>query len=80
MVDTWHNRRGPFLQYMTRIFGYDILEWMLLEQTHADEQIYMFLLSALFLVTVFSQTESMLTFDLDFLEYMLSCIMKLYWF
>jgi hypothetical protein len=43
MVDTWHNRRSPFLQYMTH-FLYDIPEWILLEQTHVDEQIYVFLL------------------------------------
>ena len=41
---------------------------MLLEQTHVYEQIYVFLLSDFVFVTVFSQAEYVLTFDLYIFE------------
>ena len=31
-VDSWPNRRGPYLQLLTHWVGYDLFEWMLLEQ------------------------------------------------
>ena len=49
-------------------FLYDIPEWMLLEQTHIYEQIYVFLISDSICYDNFSQTESMLTFDLNIFE------------
>ena len=41
---------------------------MLLEQTHAYEQIYVFILSDFIFCDSFSQTESMLTFDINIFE------------
>ena len=61
-------------------FGYDIPEWMLLEQTHVYGHIFGFLLSNFIYCDIFSQTEPMLTFDLNIFAYMLSWIMKTYWF
>ena len=71
-MDTWLNRRGSYLHYFTHFFGYDIPEWMLFEQTHVYEHIYVFLLSDSVICDSFSQTDSMLTFDLNIFEYMLS--------
>ena len=65
-MDTWLNRRGSYLQCFTLFFKYDIPEWMLLEQTHVYEQIYV--LSDFMFCDRFSQTESMLTFDLNIFE------------
>ncbi len=41
---------------------------MLLEQTHAYEQIYVFLLSRFIFYDIFSQIKSMRTFDLNIFE------------
>ena len=69
---TWLNRRGSYLQCFTQFLLYDVPEWMLLEQTQVYEQIYVFLLSDLIFCVSFSQTQSMLTFDLNILKEMLS--------
>ena len=52
-------------------FECTVPKWMLLEQTHVYEQL-VFLVSNFILCDSFSQTESMLTFDLDIFKYMLS--------
>ena len=41
---------------------------MLWERTHVDEQVYVFLLSDFIICDNFSQTESMLTFDINIFE------------
>jgi hypothetical protein len=54
-LDTWSNRRGTYLQCLTRFVGYDIPGWVLLEQTHVYEHIFVFL-STYFLWHFFPNT------------------------
>ena len=42
-IDKWPRRRGAYLQFLTHFVGYEILEWMLLEQVDDCEQLYTFL-------------------------------------
>ena len=59
-IDSWPNRRGPYLQFLTHFVGYDVPEWMLLEQVDACEQLSMFLSSSVW--AQFSQTQSYMQF------------------
>ena len=54
-VDKWPSRQGPYLQFLTHFVGYDVLEWMLLEQLDDCEQLSVFLSSDV-LETIFSNT------------------------
>jgi len=54
-VDNWPNRRGLYLQFLTHFVGYDVPEWMLLEQVDDCEQLSVFLSSDV--GTQFSQTQ-----------------------
>ncbi len=49
-------------------FEYVVPKWMLWERTHVDEQNYVFFLSDFIFYDNFSQTESILTFDLNIFE------------
>ena len=42
-IDSWTTRRGLYLQFLSHFVGYDVLEWMLLEQAEDCEQLSMFL-------------------------------------
>ena len=42
-VDNWPNRRDHYLHFITHFVGYDVLEWILLEQLVDCEQLYVFL-------------------------------------
>ncbi len=42
-VDKWSNRRGPYLKFHTHFVGYNIPEWMLLEQVDDCEHLSVFL-------------------------------------
>jgi hypothetical protein len=70
-MDNLPNRLVSYLECLTHFVGYDVLELMLLDQTYVYEHIILFLSSDIF-VTIFFKTKSMLTFDLDIFEYMLS--------
>ena len=54
-IGNWHNRRGPYLQILTHFVGYNVVEWMLLEQVDNCEQLSVFLSSDVW--AQFSQTE-----------------------
>jgi hypothetical protein len=54
MVDTWPSRRGPFLQWLTHYVVYDVPQWMLLEQTHVYDRIFVFH-QILFVILFFKQ-------------------------
>ena len=59
-VDNWPNRRGLYLQFLTHFVGYDIPEWMLLEQVDACEQLSIFFSSDFW--AQFSQTQYYIQF------------------
>ncbi len=59
-VDKWPSRRGPYLQFLRFFVGYDVREWMLLEQLDDCEQISVFLLSDVW--KQFSQTHAYIQF------------------
>jgi hypothetical protein len=44
-VDNLPHRRGPYLQFLAHFVGYDVPEWILLEQVDDCEQLYVFLSS-----------------------------------
>jgi len=44
-IGNWPNRRGPYLQFLTHFVGYNVPEWMLLEQVGDCEQLSVFLSS-----------------------------------
>ena len=68
-VDNWTNRRGLYLQFLTHFVGYDVPEWMLLEQVDDCEQRSVFLLSDIW--AQFSQTHLMFNSKLGILLEML---------
>jgi hypothetical protein len=49
------NRRGPYLQFLTHFVGYNVPEWMLLEQVDDCEKLFVFLSSDVW--AQFSQTQ-----------------------
>ena len=55
-IGTWPNRRGPYLQFLTHFVGYNVPEWMLLEQVDDCEQLFVFLSSDVW--AQFSQAHS----------------------
>ena len=59
-VDNWPNRRGLYLQFLTYFVGYDVPEWMLLEQMYDCEQLSVFLSS--YVWAQFSQTQAYVQF------------------
>ncbi len=59
-VDTWPNRRGFYLQFLTYFIEYDVPEWMLLEQVDDCEQLSVFLSSDVWVQ--FSQTQTYIKF------------------
>ncbi len=60
-VDNWPNRRGLNLQLLTHFVGYDVLEWMLLDQADDCEKLFVFLSSNVW--AHFSQTQSYIQFE-----------------
>jgi hypothetical protein len=42
-VDNWPIRQGTYLQFLTYFVGYDVPEWMLLEQVDERRQLFVFL-------------------------------------
>ncbi len=44
-VDNWPNRRRLYLQFFTHSVGYDVPEWILLEQVNDCEELIVFLSS-----------------------------------
>ena len=56
----WPNRRGPYLQFLTHFVGYNVPEWMLLEQVDDCEHLSVFLSSDVW--AQFSQTQSYIQF------------------
>ena len=54
-IGNWPNRRGPYLQLLTHFVGYNVHEWMLLEQVDDYEQLSVFLLFDVW--AQFSQTQ-----------------------
>jgi hypothetical protein len=61
-VDNWPNRRGLNLQFLTHFVGYDVHEWMLLEQVDDCEKLSLFLSSNVW--AQFSQTQPYVQFKL----------------
>ena len=59
-VDKWPNRRGLYLQFLTHFVGYDVPEWMSLEQLDDCEQLSNFLSSDVW--SMFSQTKPYIDF------------------
>jgi hypothetical protein len=59
-IGNWPNRRGPYLQFLTHFVGYNVPEWMLLEQVDDCEQLSVFLSSDVW--AQFSQTQSYVQF------------------
>ena len=59
-VDNLPNRRGLYLQFLTHFVGYDVPEWMLLEQVDDFEQLSVFLSSGVW--DHFSQTKAYVQF------------------
>ena len=44
-IGKWPNRRGPYLQFLTHFVGYNVPEYMLLEQVDDFEHLSVFLSS-----------------------------------
>ena len=59
-VDNWPNRRGLHLQFLSHFVGYDVPEWMLLEQVDDCEQLFVFLSSNIW--AQFPQTHAYVQF------------------
>jgi hypothetical protein len=59
-IDNWPSRRGLYLQFLTHFVGYDVPEWMLLEQVDDCEQLSVFLSSDVW--AQFAQTQSYIQF------------------
>ena len=59
-IDIWPNRRGMYLQFLTQFDGYDVPEWMLLEQVDDCEQL--FVVISLDVWAEFSQTQACVKF------------------
>ena len=59
-MDNRQNRRGLYLQFSTHFVGYDVSEWMLLEQVDDREQLFVFLLSDVW--AQFSQSKACVQF------------------
>jgi len=55
-LDNWPNRRGRYLQFLTHFVGYDVPEWMLLEQVEDCEHLFVFPSSDVW--AQFSQTQA----------------------
>ena len=63
-IDKWPRRRGAYLQFLTHFVGYEIHEWMLLEQDDDCEQLSTFLTTEKW--KLFSLSEDYLTFRTKF--------------
>jgi len=59
-VDNWPNRRGLYFQFFTHFVGYDVTEWMLLEQVDDCEQLFVLISSNVW--AQFSQTQAYVQF------------------
>jgi hypothetical protein len=59
-IGTWPNRRGPYIQFLTHYVGYNVPEWMSLEQVDDCEQLTVFLSSDVW--AQFSQTQPCVQF------------------
>jgi len=55
-VDNWPIRRGLYLQFLIHFVGYNVHEWMLLEQVDDCEQLFVFLSSDVW--AQFSKTQA----------------------
>ena len=55
-VDNWPNHCGLYLRFFTHFVGYDVPEWMLLEQVDDCEHLFVFLSSDVW--AQFSQSSS----------------------
>ena len=71
-VENWPHRRGRYLQFLTRFVGYDVPEWMVLEQDDDCEHLFVFLSSDVW--AQFSQTQPYVQFKLSTLLGMLTYI------
>ena len=60
-VDNRPNRRGFYVQFLAHFAGYDVPEWVLLEQVDDCEQLSMFLSS--YIWAQFSQTQPYIQFN-----------------
>jgi hypothetical protein len=60
-VDNWPNRRGIYFQFSTHFVGYDVPEWILLEQVDDCEHLSMFISSDVW--AQFSQTQAYVQFN-----------------
>ena len=52
-LDYWPNSRGPYRQCLSHFGGYDVPELMVLEQTHVNKHILVFL-STIFCSNLFA--------------------------